>query len=96
MGHLPHLSAAADGGSVEPVTAHPAEPEPTRPRRAELVAALSLALDLGLGQPMEHMLRAAVIATRLADRVGLDAIGAASSSTPSCCRGSAARPTRPS
>jgi HD-GYP domain-containing protein (c-di-GMP phosphodiesterase class II) len=73
MGHPPHLSVTADGGSVDPVTAHPAEPAPTRPRRAELVAALSLGLDLGLGQPMDHMLRAAVIATRLADRVGLDA-----------------------
>lgn len=43
------------------------------PRRAELVAALSLAIDLGLGQPMEHMLRSAVIATRIADRMGLSA-----------------------
>ncbi|MEE2034793.1 HD domain-containing phosphohydrolase [Rhodococcus chondri] len=42
------------------------------PRRAELVAALSLAIDLGLGQPMEHMLRSAVIATRIADRMGLN------------------------
>jgi HD-GYP domain-containing protein (c-di-GMP phosphodiesterase class II) len=44
-----------------------------RPRRAELVAALSLGLDLGLGQPMEHMLRSAVIACRLAGLLGLDA-----------------------
>jgi HD-GYP domain-containing protein (c-di-GMP phosphodiesterase class II) len=73
MRHPPHLSVAADGGSVDPVSAHLPEPAPTRPRRAELVAALSLGLDLGLGQPMDHMLRAAVIATRLADRVGLDA-----------------------
>ena len=43
------------------------------PTRAEVLAALSLGLDLGLGQPMEHMLRAAVIATRLADRAGLGA-----------------------
>ncbi|MFC9788412.1 HD domain-containing phosphohydrolase [Rhodococcus sp. NPDC127528] len=43
------------------------------PRRAELLAALSLAIDLGLGQPMEHMLRSAVVATRLSDRCGLDA-----------------------
>lgn len=43
------------------------------PRRAEVVAALSLALDLGLGQPMEHMLRSAVIASRLADQLGLGA-----------------------
>ena len=34
---------------------------------------MSLGIDLGLGQPMEHMLRAAVIATRLADRLGLAA-----------------------
>lgn len=43
-----------------------------RPRLAELVAALSLAADLGLGQPMEHGLRACVIATRLASKLGLD------------------------
>ena len=48
-------------------------PDGGAPRRAEVLAALSLAIDLGLGQPMEHMLRAAVIATRLADRLGLDA-----------------------
>ncbi len=40
-------------------------------RRAELLAALSLAIDLGLGQPMEHMLRASLLATGLADRLGL-------------------------
>src|SRR6476620_10134293 len=44
-----------------------------RPRRAEVVAALSLALDLGLGQPMEHMLRSAIIACRVATLLGLDA-----------------------
>jgi HD-GYP domain-containing protein (c-di-GMP phosphodiesterase class II) len=37
-----------------------------RPRLVELVAAQSLAADLGLGQPMEHGLRACLIATRLA------------------------------
>src|SRR5215208_2693803 len=42
-------------------------------RRAELLAAISLAIDLGLGQPMEHMLRSSLIATRIAERVGLDA-----------------------
>lgn len=44
-----------------------------RLRRAELLAASSLAIDLGLGQPMEHMLRSSLIATRLAERMGLDA-----------------------
>src|SRR3982751_1945829 len=44
---------------------------PVGTRRTELLAALSIAIDLGLGQPAEHVLRAAVIATRLADRLGL-------------------------
>ena len=42
-------------------------------RRAELLAAISLAIDLGLGQPMEHMLRSSLIATRIAELMGLDA-----------------------
>jgi HD-GYP domain-containing protein (c-di-GMP phosphodiesterase class II) len=41
-------------------------------RLAELVAALSLGVDLGFGQPMEHVLRQCLIALRLAERVGLD------------------------
>ena len=41
-------------------------------RLAELVAALSLGIDLGFGQPMEHVLRQCLIALRLADRTGLD------------------------
>jgi HD-GYP domain-containing protein (c-di-GMP phosphodiesterase class II) len=40
-------------------------------RLAELVAALSLATDLGLGQPQEHVLRQTVIARRLAVAAGL-------------------------
>jgi HD-GYP domain-containing protein (c-di-GMP phosphodiesterase class II) len=39
---------------------------------AELVAALSLGIDLGFGQPMEHVLRQCLIALRLAERMGLD------------------------
>lgn len=46
-------------------------PAPELPNRAELLAALSVAIDLGLGQPSEHMLRAALIGSRLADRLGL-------------------------
>jgi HD-GYP domain-containing protein (c-di-GMP phosphodiesterase class II) len=46
-----------------------------RIRLAELVAAFSLATDLGLGQPMEHVLRSWLIAARLGDRVGLEADG---------------------
>lgn len=44
----------------------------TRVRLAELVAALSLGVDLGFGQPMEHVLRQCLIALRLAERVGLE------------------------
>jgi HD-GYP domain-containing protein (c-di-GMP phosphodiesterase class II) len=40
-------------------------------RLAELVAALSLGVDLGFGQPMEHVLRQCLIALRLADQAGL-------------------------
>src|SRR4051812_44513582 len=42
-------------------------------RLAELVAALSLGIDLGFSQPMEHVLRQCLIALRIADRQGLDA-----------------------
>ena len=44
----------------------------THVRLAELVAALSLGIDLGFGQPMEHVLRQCLIALRLAERIGLD------------------------
>ncbi len=39
-----------------------------RVRLAELVATLSHGADLGLGQPMEHVLRQCLIALRLSDR----------------------------
>ena len=44
----------------------------TQVRLAELVAALSLGIDLGFGQPMEHVLRQCLIALRLAEGMGLD------------------------
>ena len=40
-------------------------------RLAELVGALSLGIDLGFGQPMEHVLRQCLIALRLGERVSL-------------------------
>ena len=43
-------------------------------RLAELLATLSLAADLGLGQPMEHLARSCLIAVRLAERMGLDEV----------------------
>ena len=42
-------------------------------RLTELLAALSLGIDLGMGHPMEHVLRQSFVALRLAERVGLDA-----------------------
>jgi HD-GYP domain-containing protein (c-di-GMP phosphodiesterase class II) len=41
-------------------------------RSAELVAALCLATDLGMGFPFEHGLHSTLIAMRLADRLGVD------------------------
>lgn len=49
----------ADGGS------------PDRVGLAELIGALSLGIDLGFGQPMEHVLRQCWIALRLAGHGGL-------------------------
>jgi HD-GYP domain-containing protein (c-di-GMP phosphodiesterase class II) len=45
--------------------------EGDRVRLAEVVAALSLATDLGLGQPQEHIIRQTVIAMRVAELEGL-------------------------
>ena len=42
-------------------------------RAAEVIAALSLATDLGIGVPLEHGLHSTLIAMRLAERAGLDA-----------------------
>jgi HD-GYP domain-containing protein (c-di-GMP phosphodiesterase class II) len=50
---------------------------PGQVRLAELLAALSLGVDLGFGQPMEHVLRQCLIGLRLADCLGLDEQGRA-------------------
>ena len=47
-------------------------PEAAPVRLAELLASLSLGIDLGFGQPMEHVLRQCLIALRLAEQLGLD------------------------
>lgn len=39
-------------------------------RLAELLGVLSLGADLGLGPPMQHVLRQTLIALHLADRAG--------------------------
>src|SRR3954447_17781294 len=42
-------------------------------RAAEIVGAISLATDLGTGQPLEHALRTAVLAIRLGELAGASA-----------------------
>ncbi|MDP9341014.1 MAG: LuxR C-terminal-related transcriptional regulator [Actinomycetota bacterium] len=46
--------------------------QPFQVRLAELVATLSLGTDLGLGQPMEHIIRQTLIALRMSELLGLD------------------------
>jgi HD-GYP domain-containing protein (c-di-GMP phosphodiesterase class II) len=45
---------------------------PGRLRAAELIGALSLATDFGVGEPLEHGLRTTVIGVRLAESLGLE------------------------
>ena len=49
-----------------------ASPGGERVRAAELIAALSLATDLGIGVPLEHGLQSTLVAMRLAERLGVD------------------------
>ena len=53
-----------------------------RVRSAELVAALCLATDLGMGFPFEHGLHTALIATRIGERLGVDRSIASQTSVP--------------
>jgi hypothetical protein len=47
-------------------------PRDERVRAAEVIGALCLATDLGMGFPFEHGLQSTFIAMRLADRFGVD------------------------
>ena len=49
---------------------------PDQVRAAEVVAALSLATDLGMGFPLEHSLGSTIIGMRLADLLGVDDVTA--------------------
>jgi HD-GYP domain-containing protein (c-di-GMP phosphodiesterase class II) len=49
-----------------------AAPGRERVRTAEVIAALSLATDLGIGVPLEHGLDSTVVAMRLCERLGVD------------------------
>lgn len=70
----PYTGGVAEQGSGvfnrPPTASQPGGAAPRNtavPTRPEILAALSLAIDLGLGQPMEHMLRAALLGMRIAD-----------------------------
>src|SRR5213595_2885168 len=69
MGGSPHLSRNPSSGTL-PAMGPTEEGAPVR--LAELVAALSMGIDLGFGQPMEHVLRQCLIALRLSELLGLD------------------------
>ena len=60
----------------DPAAVTAVQPSGERPiRAAEVVGALSLATDLGTGQPLEHALRTAVLAVRLGELAGASAKG---------------------
>jgi HD-GYP domain-containing protein (c-di-GMP phosphodiesterase class II) len=67
------LAARPPSAGYRPYTSRVASGKVRDPRFAELVALLSLGTDLGLGQPMEHMVRACLVALRLAEQLGLNA-----------------------
>ena len=56
----------------ERLVADVASPGGERVRAAEVIAALSLATDLGIGVPLEHGLQSTLVAMRLGERLGVD------------------------
>src|SRR5580704_3571670 len=66
MRHSPHRSGLRRGRRYGPDMAD------SGVRLTEVLVALSLATDLGFGQPAEHMLRSARISMRLGGRLGLE------------------------
>jgi HD-GYP domain-containing protein (c-di-GMP phosphodiesterase class II) len=57
-------------GSRNPSAARPNGDQPPV-RAAEMIGAMSIATDLGTGQPLEHALRTAILAVRLGEFAGL-------------------------
>jgi hypothetical protein len=72
LGPQAHARARRHGAPYPPPHGVRGPTDRAHARLAELVAALSLGIDLGFGQPMEHVLRQCLIALRLADGLGLD------------------------
>ena len=50
-----------------------ASARPSGPRRGEIIAALSLATDLSMGQPVEFALKSCVLGMRIGEVLGLGA-----------------------
>ncbi len=65
--------AASPGGDAAGVIAARRPSADSGVRLAELMAAMSLATDLGMGQPVETALASCVVVMRLGDALGLDA-----------------------
>src|SRR5947208_237558 len=59
----------ASGGRSQSVARAPEREAPVR--AAEVIGAMSIATDLGTGQPLEHALRTAILAVRLGELAGL-------------------------
>jgi HD-GYP domain-containing protein (c-di-GMP phosphodiesterase class II) len=59
-------------GSVTVACVPGEAPQDKRVRAAEVIGALCLATDLGMGFPFEHGLHSTLVATRLADSLGVD------------------------
>src|SRR5436305_15167792 len=68
-----HTACQTTGDRVGSDHMPPAPSASTRIRLAELMAALSLATDLAMGQPLEFALCGCVLAMRLGDALGLGA-----------------------
>lgn len=64
MNHRPPVPTTGKDGAVDD--------EVTTPSLAELVSTLAIASDLGMGRPVERVLRQTVIAMRLADAADVD------------------------
>jgi HD-GYP domain-containing protein (c-di-GMP phosphodiesterase class II) len=61
-----NLAGPPEGGGASPSSRE-------RVRAAEVIAALSLATDLGVGLPLEHGLHSTLLAMRIAERLEVDA-----------------------
>jgi hypothetical protein len=66
---VPHSAPVELAETVHKLLPMSAQPTRTGVRLAELIAMISLGTDLGMGQPMEHVMRQSLIALRLAERV---------------------------